>query len=437
MSTSLLEMQESLCEACSDNDIDTCKLLLGRIDPNLELEGYQTPLICAIMSDSADIVELLISHGAELCSFEEGISLLEYCKHDEEMPEVGAKTRAVLFHHGLDPDYILNDTTAFMNAINKGHFSLALEYLDANARVDVIDDNGWTPVNRILSIIAKNCKSTFESTGLDSQSYLDKLNTILMSNTKTDDLLSRTKLSWGMYPQDDADYFQAKREPGIQLIKKLIEKGADVNSANAYGWTPLLYASGSDFLSDICSLLVKSGANVIVSDMLDIYFPLIRACSNNNTQAALMLLDFGADPNVIDPMSGYSPLTYSCIDLNLKLVQRLLEKGADVNSVCHKGSTPLLWMLGVNRRMLHLMHDIDIPKKKPTDENIVSFPLDKIEERNLEDRLEEIETIIRLLLSKNTELFVRNSSGENVYDIINSSFMIERFADLLPPPGPR
>jgi len=295
MMNDLLTLREKLCEACDENDLNTCRELLKHLDPNFEIEGYQTPLICAILSDNTEIVELLIEHGASLDPLEEGESLLQYTKQHSEFLDVGVRTRALLFQKGLNPDYIVNGTTAFMDAINQGYFELAEEYLNANARIDVVDKNGWTPINRILSIISDNSRAMFEDDLQNEPSYLERFNLEHATEITTDDLLSFAQLDWGMFIAESDAYRENRREPGVRLLKRLIEKGADVNMANDYGWTPLLYASGTEYLFEICALLIEAGADVNCVDKLGQYTPMKRAFDTDHPELELLLLRRGAD----------------------------------------------------------------------------------------------------------------------------------------------
>lgn len=59
--------------------------------------------------------------------------------------------------------------------------------------------------------------------------------------------------------------FIAVKRNKKNIVKLLLENGADVNSENIYGLTPLYYAI-SDNNVEIVELLVKSGANINIED---------------------------------------------------------------------------------------------------------------------------------------------------------------------------
>jgi ankyrin repeat protein len=56
-------------------------------------------------------------------------------------------------------------------------------------------------------------------------------------------------------------FFKAIQKNNLILVKKLIERGADVNAFNIQGETPLTYASRKGHLQ-IVKYLVKHGADV-------------------------------------------------------------------------------------------------------------------------------------------------------------------------------
>lgn len=437
MNIDLENLREELCDACDENDLETCKRLLKVIDPNFENIGYGSPIEASIDGNNIEITDLLIKHGASLEPREGLSSLLQSANYYREGHGFGFEMRSFLFSKGINPDYLVNGISALMDAINNGYYAWAEEYLDANALVDVVDQDGWTPVNRIVATIGDGHSSIPGMLGLDNKEYLERLNERLSTRTTRDEFISfNDPNKWNFW--DEEDYRSSKRESGIQLLKKLIEKGADVNRPNNYGWSPLLYASGSKEMFDVCKMLVEAGANPNTIDIFGEYTPLMRACDRCATELALFLLENGANPNYRDPLSGYTPLTRACIDLDYELSRKLIEKGADVNSLSDDGSSPLLWMLAVNRALIGLVDKANEEKASSqaneSDETIINFPYNPT---LLNEWLNNIERMIRLLVENGAELFFRNHNNENVYDILHTSYLLDSLKDVIPPIGPR
>jgi hypothetical protein len=162
---------------------------------------------------------------------------------------------------------------------------------------------------------------------------------------------------------------QAEDLAGVQY---LLEKGADVNSADLQGWSALMAASSAG-RADIVRLLLNKGVKVnarsrgfpmivsangsitpygntalmaaafsgraeIMAMLLekqaqvnakrdDRWTPLMAACSSTSGEAVKLLLDAGADKNVVDD-SGYSALAMAIIHRNSGAIRLLKARGA-------------------------------------------------------------------------------------------------------------
>ena len=114
----------------------------------------------------------------------------------------------------------------------------------------------------------------------------------------------------------------------INLVKKLLEAGADPNVTDALGFTPL-------------SLKTGSGGTILHA-----------ACDKGDINVVKKLLEAGADPNETDAL-GFTPLSLktgsggtilhaACDKGDINLVKKLLEAGADPNVTDGFGFTPLM-----------------------------------------------------------------------------------------------
>lgn len=99
--------------------------------------------------------------------------------------------------------------------------------------------------------------------------------------------------------------FTAAREATPAQIDALAAQGADVNDADAFGQTPLIYAVNNDD-PEVLRALINAGANV-------------------NTQTG----------------AGWTPLMYAARDGTLAMVQILLDEGANPNLTNSEGDTAL------------------------------------------------------------------------------------------------
>jgi outer membrane protein assembly factor BamB len=132
--------------------------------------------------------------------------------------------------------------------------------------------------------------------------------------------------------------YEATANGNIELVKSLISSGADVNTPNIWGWTPLYIASGTG-KKDIVKLLVTEGADVNAPNKTG-ETPLHFAVSNGQRDIVELLLDHGADMNVKNN-SGQSPLFLAFQGSNKEITELLIDKGADINITNNNGLTLL------------------------------------------------------------------------------------------------
>ncbi|MEM4137926.1 MAG: ankyrin repeat domain-containing protein, partial [Candidatus Anstonellaceae archaeon] len=81
----------------------------------------------------------------------------------------------------------------------------------------------------------------------------------------------------------------------IQQVKQLIEKGANINSTDKYGYTPLHFAAKSGN-TKVAEFLIKSGSDVNAKNK-DGYTPLHFAAQSGNIELAEFLIKSGSDIN--------------------------------------------------------------------------------------------------------------------------------------------
>ncbi len=109
----------------------------------------------------------------------------------------------------------------------------------------------------------------------------------------------------------------------LNVVKKLIEKGAKVYDKNNYGLTPLELANNKNN-AEIVNLFV------CYKDKHH-YTLLHHAAKDNNANLVDLLLDRGSDVNAKGSFDN-TPLYLAAINGHLNVVEKLIEKGADVNT---------------------------------------------------------------------------------------------------------
>ncbi len=138
-----------------------------------------------------------------------------------------------------------------------------------------------------------------------------------------------------------------------EIAKLLIEKGADVNAQDSYGWMPLHYAKDVN----IARLLIEKGADINARGKWYISTPL---CTHiNSDEIVRLLIEKKADVNA-ECIYGHTPLHATS---NASIAHLLLENGANVNAKDHDGDTPLHWEKDINIAHLLIENGADVNAK--------------------------------------------------------------------------
>lgn len=151
-------------------------------------------------------------------------------------------------------------------------------------------------------------------------------------NTQGGTPLSSAVKSWGKSSKE--------REA---VVKALLQAGANPNSVDSRGCTPLCHARNGGMVR----LLIEAGANPNLGrDNGET--PLMLAVKRGDAAAVKLLLDKGADTEIKNK-EGLAPLLVAAQRGDLDTIKLLVEKHANLETEDPKGRTPLSWA-GWNRR---------------------------------------------------------------------------------------
>lgn len=132
----------------------------------------------------------------------------------------------------------------------------------------------------------------------------------------------------------------AAKEGDRAGLRALLQKGVNVNEAEADGTTALHWASYRDDLES-AEALIRAGARVNAANDLGAT-PLWAASQNGSEAMVRLLLTAGADPNAA-LLAGETPVMVAARAGKPRVVERLIAGGANVNARASRNQTALMW----------------------------------------------------------------------------------------------
>ncbi|MFC1563373.1 ankyrin repeat domain-containing protein [candidate division KSB1 bacterium] len=129
---------------------------------------------------------------------------------------------------------------------------------------------------------------------------------------------------------------RAAIEGHLEIVRYLVEKGANIEAKERYQMTPLFWAINRKH-SDIAEYLIGKGADI---EARNIYrsIPLVAASENNLTEVVELLIEKGADVNAGGLMG--MPIHRAAFRGNAEIVGVLADNGADIEAIT-RSMTPM------------------------------------------------------------------------------------------------
>jgi ankyrin repeat protein len=118
-------------------------------------------------------------------------------------------------------------------------------------------------------------------------------------------------------------------ETSVESIEALLNKGANVNSENCFGETPIFFAAYYQHLAVVKTLLETNRVDINKRNK-DLKTVLFTAVENSDLETVKIFLKAGAKVNLLS-QDGESPLLIAARHGAVEIVKLLLESGADVN----------------------------------------------------------------------------------------------------------
>ncbi|MCI0448116.1 ankyrin repeat domain-containing protein, partial [bacterium] len=138
----------------------------------------------------------------------------------------------------------------------------------------------------------------------------------------------------------DHQLMEAAKNNDLKKMEDLIKQGANVNSADDKGRTPLMYAAQAGSQQAIEKLVKNHHADVNARDVND-QTALMKSAIMGKNDGVRFLLDNKAKIDAYDKF-GRTALTYSARQNHTEVLKTLLHKNADPNIRDEDGRSPLM-----------------------------------------------------------------------------------------------
>lgn len=309
---------------------DITKILISAgADVNIKNKDGVTPLICAATNGYINILQHLIYSGAhvnETLDSSTALAAAVFNDHADCVKE--------LIVHGADVNIDINNCSPLDVAILKKNVNILQILIGAGANVNAKNKDGVTPIMRTHHI------STIKIL-LSAGAIVDDMTFLRSMDNESTDVLKEflpfininKKLHAG------CTFLSMAIDSGYtNIIKILIDAGADINAKTDVGFTILKQASMSGNVPAV-AILLKAGVD-IDAGITEGYTALSGAIEMGQTEVAKLLISAGANINT-KTNGDFTVLMLASLRGRLGIVQKLIAAGADVNAKNKDGLTAL------------------------------------------------------------------------------------------------
>jgi ankyrin repeat protein len=293
-----------LHNAIRAKDIGTVEQLLNDgVNVNAK-ENDTAALNLAMLFDNKELVELLISSGADVNTKDDfGTTPLH---------------RAARFDKSVLAELLI------------------LNGADVNAKTEV----GATPLHLAAQAGSKNILKSLISNRADVNARDNSGYTPLSISLNHE--IAELILNSGGKPMEELSIHLAAQNGNHEAVKKLFADGVDISMRDTMGLTPLDYANLGILEHGISvrDFILENGGKT--GDWFRVDESIQIAVEVGNVEAVKKHLDAGAEVNGKDKLFGHTLLHQAASGGNTEIVEMLLTAGADVNATEGiQGGTPL------------------------------------------------------------------------------------------------
>ena len=348
--------KEGIYEAsCSGQIVEMNKYIRDGIDLNKKDEDGDLPLTLAAVYNKYEAVKLLLENGADV-NRKAGYGRTAVMEADS-LPVL-----ELLLENGADinPTDEAGDNALLLAAgncnIKKAEFLLA-----KGADINFRNNSGQTALMKAVlnPFVNEQRKLEFIRKLLDKKADVklkdkDDKTVYVISRERSLDEISGLLLEYGAeaekYSIDPAALIQALMNKEYDRAKNMVERGVDLNYLSGE-FTPLMCSIEN---IEILKLLLENGADVNQANKMNMT-ALTMAVMINNTDAVKLLLEYNADVNVVSTLNDQTPLMFAIQNKNETIIKLLQGKFADINAKDSFGNTALMQAItptGVNMEQI-------------------------------------------------------------------------------------
>ncbi|TWI18849.1 ankyrin repeat domain-containing protein [Sphingobacterium siyangense] len=307
-----------LCNAVKENNLtEAARLLENGANVNERNALGYTPLMLSAGLGNYQMTEMLLSAGADVNMLDTrmGSTALHKAAQSGVVPVAD-----LLVKHGayLDLTSPTNGNTPLYDAVWHRNAAMVKYLLEAGANWETKSRGVISPLLLAQNVGDKEIVSIIENHAKQAEAYI-----------KNDKI------------------FKAIDNNDVATIKKLIADGLDINEKAKFtvgnapkGATPLLYASQLG-KADVIKVLLEAGANPRITDWIMKSTVLHKSGYNGHAQNIKMLVEAGAELDAQGAYNGYTALHDAVWHGHYEAAQALLENGARYDLKGLDGNTPL------------------------------------------------------------------------------------------------
>lgn len=242
---------------------------------------------------------------------------------DGNLPAVQTKQKE------KEDEFPLNDAAAI------GNIEKVKELIAKGYNVNTRDKDNWTPLHRAILAGHKEIAEFLIANGADvnAKNNIGAIPIMLAAIRDYNDIVEILIKNGA-----EKTIYVAAAQGDIESVKTMLKKDPNLASALAAndGWSALHWAAYMD-RPDVIKLLIENGADVNIRDGINNVTPLFWAVRKGRLDAAKLLIDKGADVKI--KMKEGQTLLHT--PGTLETARLLIDNGADVNAKDDNGISPL------------------------------------------------------------------------------------------------